>query len=198
MHLLSWGQCKWTMQILGQAFRMPMDDISLKTSCRSIYLSWLLDRDTEVPTIVKEIRGTHMVDQLLITIVQQFSLAFEVRPFTNAESGLNESQVKQYSVLNVNLCFDIVKGLFSAIRKYELILSPDNWSVLLKVIFGIVDTVLGHQNSTTNDSSQDEYISQLSERLSTPLTQLLFEALIRAKYRDPILWNLISVNHLLT
>lgn len=193
VNLLSWGHLKWTMQILGQAFRMPLDDISLKTLCKSIYFKWLLDDESQVPPAVKELRGTANHDQLLLKIVQHFSLAFEARSFTNAESGATESQIKQNSALNVNLCFDIVNGLFLIIRKYDLIISLDSWTVLLKVLFGIADTVLGRQTSLTLDSSQNEYLSQLSERLATPLTQLLFEALLRARYCDRFLWDLIIV-----
>lgn len=190
--LKTWGHLKWTMQILGQSFRMPLDDIALKTLCKSIYFRWLLDETGNDPVALKEIRGTVLHDKLLIRIVQHLSLAFEQRSFTNGEST-NDSHIKQISSLNINLLFDIVKGLFSIIRKFQFGISEKSWSELLKVIFGIVDTVLSSHGSP--DNSQYEYMMQSADRLAESLTQLLFETILRAKYKDSFMWELIIVRY---
>ena len=192
LDLESWGHLKWTMQVIGHAFRMPIDDISLKTSCLSIYLKWLLGEIYDLPKAVREFRETDMHDKLLIKIFQHLSMAFEPRDLTNSDltvTGISETQKKQFASLNINLCFDIVKGLFLVIRKHERFISEDTWVSLLKILFGIVDTVLGN---CLKEEGIPEY-TQMVDRLAEPLMKLLVETIQRAKCRDQFLWKLIIV-----
>ena len=199
-NLSSWGHITWTMEILGHAFKLPIEDVSLMKAVKTIYLNWILGDKSDLPSAIKDSRGTPYQDQLLIIIAQHFSLAFDPRTLstagdlsTSGEVKLTDDQIKTAIISYGNLCLDIVNGFVLIIRNFDATLSKDAWVSLLKVIFGISETVLGSKNSYKEESTQTDLSVNFADRLAAPLVELLIESIIRAKYTDSFLWGLIMV-----
>ncbi|KAI8881367.1 hypothetical protein K501DRAFT_295902 [Backusella circina FSU 941] len=162
--LRSPAHIKWYMEVLGQGFNLPLEDMNITSDDVDMYSNWLFKQRPQViiPTLEQDFYKT---------IFHHFSLLFQPRLYKNTSPLVQR---------HVDLCKKVLKTLLAAGR--TLTLSPETWTVLLKVTLGITDYLL--KEPTIEGSVADE--------LCDDLVETLFELWTRSNIMQVEMWNILK------
>ncbi|KAI9093828.1 hypothetical protein DFS34DRAFT_665968 [Phlyctochytrium arcticum] len=92
-HLLtSPAHVRWMMEVVGQGFSLPIEDVGIIQMTVAVYANWLLEPAC-LPVAVKDLRGEPFEQTFWQTIFQQLSLLFQPRSRADTPSGPSASSV---------------------------------------------------------------------------------------------------------
>lgn len=163
---------RWAMEVLGQAFALPMDDADVILGSLRIYDKWLGVDDAGA----KDLRPACMqkVEQVFIQdLLGQMTLLFEERP-----AAPDASVAKQ-----VSLCAKVLDTFDALSRRRGAQLAPQTWDRLIRLLLGAADAVLHNLRNV------------LGNQLCGQAVRILFEVYLRSlQYCGPRgeLWGLLQ------
>ncbi|KAF9582106.1 hypothetical protein BGW38_000639 [Lunasporangiospora selenospora] len=163
---------RWAMEVLGQGFALPLEELSIAQETTQLYSQWLFEPQMR-PQAFREATGTADEQALYQTIFHHYSLLFQVRsgvalspqppqlqyhrhstmPFSGVHSSSGSSssthstpppQVALGVLIqrHIELCKKVLTVLTMAGRQLGSSFSDETWEVLLKVVLGITDSLL--------------------------------------------------------
>ncbi|KAF9932457.1 hypothetical protein FBU30_008160 [Linnemannia zychae] len=89
--LSSMAHMKWAMEVLGQGFALPLEELSITQETTQLYSQWLFEPQMR-PLAFRQATGTADEQLLYQTIFHHYSLLFQVRSTLPAPSGSNNFQ----------------------------------------------------------------------------------------------------------
>jgi hypothetical protein len=183
---------KWFMEVIGQGFNLPLEDLAITTEDINIYAQWLFEANQRPVAVSRE----GLEQEFFQIIFHQYSLLFRPRiPRQHSGSGNKSSNFTTTSTLipapgaanliaipmappnpspsaretvaqliqrHIELCKKVLTVFTMAGRTLDL--SEETWSVLLKVVLGITDSLLSERVSDgtrTGPSMGDELCEHL-------------------------------------
>ncbi|KAI8096897.1 uncharacterized protein BX664DRAFT_275281 [Halteromyces radiatus] len=185
---------KWYMEVIGQGFALPLEDMNITNDSITIYSQWLLEPNLRPAAVV-----TQDLDQEFFQIIfHQYSLLFQPRIFRSSNQQQQQQQ-QQHSTSNtikdtlaplvqrhIDLCNRILTVISTAGRTLDL--SSDTWTVLLKVMLGITDSLLKEPSGETPIPG----VKNISDELCEPLLRVLFELWLRSRTKEIDMWNILK------
>lgn len=84
---------KWFMEVLGQGFNLPLEDMAITNDDIDIYARWLFEQNTRPAAVVKD----GLEQEFFQIIFHQFSLLFQpriARSSSNSSSSVNNATSK--------------------------------------------------------------------------------------------------------
>lgn len=172
--LYTFSHVHWVMEIIGSGltntkiagFTLPMEDHQVISNCVNLYCSWLCDIWSR-PIAIEE------NDQLCYQLMfQQLSLLFTLRGKINANL-----QSK-----HIELCKTVLKNINLATKTVGKTYSVETWTLLLKVLLGICDSLF-----------RESTASYLTEELLENILWVLFESWLRSEIKSPEMWKSLQV-----
>lgn len=92
---------KWYMEVLGQGFNLPLEDMAITNDDIDIYARWLFEQNTRPVAVVRD----NLEQEFFQIIFHQFSLLFQPRIARSSSNSSNSSfpqQQQQPSSSSVN------------------------------------------------------------------------------------------------
>lgn len=123
------------MEVLGQAFSLPLEEISVISAAASIYIQWLVDPSKRPPAILQADHQT--VQGFLQTIIQHLSLLFEPKKVDGV--GAAKPLLATLASKHVEVCKLALRAFTQASRED---FSSSTWKILLRVMLGITDYLM--------------------------------------------------------
>ncbi|KAG0082686.1 hypothetical protein BGZ93_002318, partial [Podila epicladia] len=219
--LSSLAHMKWAMEVLGQGFALPLEELSIAQETTQLYSQWLFEPQLR-PLAFREAAGTADEQVLYQTMFHHYSLLFQVRPTVPQPrpTGGTPSSVHHHSnhhshhnhhnnhnnalhtptpqvpigVLiqrHIELCKKVLTVLTMAGRQLGNTFSEQTWEVLLKVILGITDSLLREQHTTPSKVLIPEH-NKMSDDLCEHLLRVLFELWLRSNIRQVHMWDILK------
>ncbi|KAF9279402.1 hypothetical protein BGZ68_007949 [Mortierella alpina] len=209
--LFSMAHMKWAMEVLGQGFALPLEELSIAQETTQLYSQWLFEPQVR-PQAFRMAAGT--ADEQLLYQVRALpptapgpSLAqsqsqhhrHPTTPVTSGSSSYHQHHASQAAsqvpvgVLiqrHVELCKKVLTVLTMAGRQLGNSFSEETWEVLLKVILGITDSLLREQPATA--ALQMPEHSKMSDDLCEHLLRVLFELWLRSGIRQVHMWDILK------
>ncbi|KAG0230793.1 hypothetical protein BGX31_005715 [Mortierella sp. GBA43] len=208
---------QWAMEVLGQGFALPLEELSIAQNITQVYSQWLFDTSKR-PQAFREAEGTPNEQKLYQTIFHHYSLLFEVRPAFPPSPGVNHlnNQHHRHSTTpvsnssssssthatptpvapvgvqiqrHIEQCKKVITVLTMAGRQLGSSFSEETWEVLLKVVLGITDSLL-RDNIFRPPAMLTGHI-KMSEELCEHLLRVLFELWLRSNTRRVELWDIL-------
>ncbi|KAJ3279723.1 hypothetical protein HK104_001216, partial [Borealophlyctis nickersoniae] len=155
--LTSFAHVLWAMEVVGQGFALPIEDVGVISASIRVYEAWLLDPAAK-PVAMRDLKGTQSEQKFWQTIFQHISLLFEPRkasgeavsapwlpappPKTTRTLSTDEDHPFDPVRTHVELCNQVLRIITSATRKLGPSFDQDTWIVMLKVLLGICDGLL--------------------------------------------------------
>ncbi|KND00537.1 uncharacterized protein SPPG_09225 [Spizellomyces punctatus DAOM BR117] len=210
--LTSPAHVRWAMEVIGQGFALPIEDVGIIHQTIAVYSNWLLDPST-LPSAIQERKGSDVEQKFWQTIFQQFSLLFQPRSRTEmayspwlqdrSKNKLDPDDTDPLT-LHVDLCHGVLKILTSAGRELGSEFSEETWIVLLKVMIGISDCLLREpmeKEKSAGDSlaKGDKHQSnvyegedagpRMADELCEHLIRVLVELWLRSNLKPVYMWD---------
>ncbi|KAI9033672.1 hypothetical protein CLU79DRAFT_724841 [Phycomyces nitens] len=230
------------MEVIGQGFNLPLEDMHITNDDVSIYAQWLFEPSMRPAAVVNE----GLEQELYQIIFHQFSLLFQPRiprspssqnpqhpnnpsvgrpnsfninglpvnlhtnvasvnmpmPATIANAAINTTQqptgssaatpnvlkntISQLVQRHVELCKRTLTVFATAGRSLEL--TPDTWTVLLKVILGITDSLLREPMGDTSIPG----VVNMGDQLCDHLLRVLCELWLRSETKEVEMWDIFK------
>ncbi|KAL0082446.1 hypothetical protein F4703DRAFT_1739402 [Phycomyces blakesleeanus] len=177
------------MEVIGQGFNLPLEDMHITNDDVSIYAQWLFEPSMRPAAVVNE----GLEQELYQIIFHQFSLLFQPRiprspsaqnnHYTNNSSSDTISQLVQR---HVELCKRTLTVFATAGRSLEL--SPETWTVLLKVMLGITDSLLREPMGDTSIPG----VVNMGDQLCDHLLRVLCELWLRSETKEVEMWDIFK------
>jgi hypothetical protein len=190
------------MEVIGQGFNLPLEDMAITTEDINIYAQWLFEANQRPIAVSRE----GLEQEFFQIIFHQYSLLFRPRiprqqsggsgsksstfstttvvpapgagnmiviPMapTNPPSSSRES-VAQLIQRHIELCKKVLTVFTMAGRTLDL--SEETWSVLLKVVLGITDSLLSERvnDGTRAGSAMGDELCDHLLRVGSSLLEL--------------------------
>lgn len=173
---------KWFMEVIGQSFNLPLEDMTITSDAIDIYARWLFESPR--PTaVVRE----GLEQEFYQIIFHQYSLLFQPR----IARAISCNQVIKDTITpliqrHVELCKKTLKVFARAGRTLQF--SAETWTVVLKVMLGITDYLLKEPAGETLN------VINMADELCDDLLQVLFELWLRSNTMDVEMWDILKVN----
>ncbi|KAF8980736.1 hypothetical protein BGZ46_003773 [Entomortierella lignicola] len=205
---------RWAMEVLGQGFALPLEELWIAQDTTQLYSQWLFEPQMR-PLAFRLVAGTADEQLLYQVMFHHYSLLFQVRtaqppspsplgnpqhnrhPTTPTSSSFQQtppqSQTAPVGVLiqrHIELCKKVLTVLTMAGRQLGNAFSEETWEVLLKVILGITDSLLREQPIKPSAISEH---SKMSEDLCEHLLRVLFELWLRSNTRQVQMWDILKL-----
>eukprot|EP00842_Homolaphlyctis_polyrhiza_P006533 jgi/Hompol1/6881/HPOL_000570-RA len=141
--LKSAAHVKWMMEVVGQGFSLPLEDVSVIQDSINVYHQWLLDEPTRPWAIRNADKDPNLVQQFF----QHYSLLFIPRvrltptPLPPTKTSEMEDCLEM-ALSHVDLCKKVLNIILSAAKTIGHCFTSETWIVLLKVMLGVCDTLL--------------------------------------------------------
>ncbi|KAF9432411.1 hypothetical protein BGZ76_010844 [Entomortierella beljakovae] len=202
---------RWVMEVLGQGFALPLEELSIAQETTQLYSQWLFEPPLR-PLAFRLASGTADEQLLYQAMFHHYSLLFQVRtvqPPSPILSHLGPGQQSRYPATpttpsfqpsvqppptsagflgrHIELCKKVLTVLTMAGRQLGNTFSEETWEVLLKVILGITDSLLREQ--TIKPSTEH---SKMSDDLCEHLLRVLFELWLRSNIRRVQMWDILK------
>ncbi|KAF9981113.1 hypothetical protein BGZ65_004311 [Modicella reniformis] len=217
--LSTMAHMQWAMEVLGQGFGLPLEELTITQDTTQLYSQWLFDPQTR-PSAFRQAAGTADEQRLYQTIFHHYSLLFEVRstlppspgishlynpphhrhsttPVSNSSSSSSTHATPTPQVpvgvlvqRHIELCKKVLTVLTMAGRQLGTSFSEDTWEVLLKVVLGVTDSLL-REHPTRSPALVSEH-SKMSEDLCEHLLRVLFELWLRSNIRQVYMWDILK------
>lgn len=189
------------MEVIGQGFGLPIDQVSSIRDSISVYEGWLLEREVLCPAAVREWKGD-VEQRVWQTIFEQFSLLFQPRPrsemaslfvvggggSSGAASGSGTSKSGREQNLkdgdnapldplsvHVDLCHRVLRIITTATWILGPEFTEETWIVLLKVLIGITDCLLREPVAEGKDKDMPHSSSLSREKERDKHQAIVFE-----------------------
>ncbi|KAL9648269.1 hypothetical protein ABK040_013888 [Willaertia magna] len=160
-NLTTTAHVEWVMEVIGQAFSMPIvDHVSIDRAI-NVYTKWLFEVDQRPFPMQENLQ--YFIQQ----IFNHFSLLFEER---GENSSSNVEERKQH----IYLC-NRVLDIFLQMGVKGDMLEEDTWNHILKVILGVTDSTLRGKRGI--------------QELNYGLLKVLFELWLCSLSDDKVMWN---------
>ncbi|KAF9574487.1 hypothetical protein EC968_006292 [Mortierella alpina] len=215
--LHSMAHMKWAMEVLGQGFALPLEELSIAQETTQLYSQWLFEPQVR-PLAFRMAAGT--VDEQLLyqarlhvrplpttapgpSIAQNQSQHHRhpTTPVTSGSSSYHQHHASQAASASqvpvgvliqrhVELCKKVLTVLTMAGRQLGNSFSEETWEVLLKVILGITDSLLREQPATA--ALQMPEHTKMSDDLCEHLLRVLFELWLRSGIRQVHMWDILK------
>ncbi|KAL4124790.1 hypothetical protein PRIC2_008384 [Phytophthora ramorum] len=156
---------RWSMEVLGHSFALPMEDSDVISGSLDIYQRWLgvdaeaLDGKDQRPACMQKVEQTFIQDML-----GQMTLLFEERSSNGVPSGSVESNMATH----VSLCTKVLETFDALVKHRGAQLSNSTWDRLIRLILGAADGLLHNLRN------------QLGNQLCGQLVRILFEVYLRS------------------
>lgn len=161
------------MEVIGQGFNLPLEDMTITSEDINIYAQWLFEANQRPAAVSRE----GLEQEFFQIIFHQYSLLFRPR-VPRPHSGANKTATyttttvvpapgaanlitipmaspspppntrettAQLTQRHIELCKKVLTVFTMAGRTLDL--SEETWSVLLKVVLGITDSLLSERTS---------------------------------------------------
>ncbi|CAO3698457.1 unnamed protein product [Rhizopus stolonifer] len=171
---------KWFMEVIGQSFNLPLEDMTITSDAIDIYARWLFESPR--PTaVVRE----GLEQEFYQIIFHQYSLLFQPR----IARAISCNQVIKDTITpliqrHVELCKKTLKVFARAGRTLQF--SAETWTVVLKVMLGITDYLLKEAAGETLN------VINMADELCDDLLQVLFELWLRSNTMDVEMWDILK------
>ncbi|KAK3811955.1 MAG: hypothetical protein J3Q66DRAFT_286574 [Benniella sp.] len=181
------------MEVLGQGFALPLEDLAIAHNASQVYTQWLFERENR-PMAFRQAEGTLDEQQLYQTIFHHYSLLFEALSNSSASSSTHATPTPQVPVgvliqRHIEECNKVLTSFTMAGRLLGPSFSEETWEVLLKVLLGITDSLLREQPRSLTLNTEH---SKMSESLCEHLLRVLFELWLRSNTRNVDMWNILQ------
>ncbi|KAF9109351.1 hypothetical protein BGX27_007698 [Mortierella sp. AM989] len=206
---------KWAMEVLGQGFALPLEELPIAQETTQLYSQWLFEPQMR-PLAFRLVAGTADEQLLYQSMFHHYSLLFQVRSAQPPSPGANHLSHHQHyrhsttptsssfqqipspiqiptGVLiqrHIELCKKVLTVLTMAGRQLGNTFSEETWEVLLKVILGITDSLLREQPGKSSASMPEH--SKMSDDLCEHLLRVLFELWLRSNIRQIQMWDILK------
>ncbi|KAI8817858.1 uncharacterized protein EV422DRAFT_570333 [Fimicolochytrium jonesii] len=232
--LTSAAHVRWAMEVVGQGFALPIEEWGVIRACLGVYASWLGGGNGEVggaPVAIGELTGTEVEQRFWQTIFEQLSLLFQPRSPTLPTTAAATSPPPSFPAplapppnlgsatdptdllsIHVDLCHTALSIISTAARQLGEEFSEETWIVLLKVMLGVADCLLGlpvgsqqpsHQHGETGRGNERErekreatdlgtYGPRMADALCQHLIRVLIELWLRAGVRRVYMWDCLK------
>lgn len=173
---------RWVMEIIGQAFSLPLEDIGITSNAASIYIQWLVEPSKRPPAVQKS--NGEVQQQFLQTIFRHLSLLFQPKKVDGI--GAAKPLLATLASKHVEVCKLVLRALSQiaigtgADASSTLIISTATWKVLLRVLLGVTDYLLRMPNHP---------YGYLSEELGEALLSVFIELWLRSEIFSATLWK---------
>ncbi|KAF9102141.1 hypothetical protein BGX29_004915 [Mortierella sp. GBA35] len=121
--LSSMAHMRWAMEVLGQGFALPLEELSIAQETTQLYSQWLFEPQMR-PLAFRQAAGTADEQLLYQTIFHHYSLLFQVRSTLPAPSGSNNSQQHHRHVATTLLSTGHAASALSASAAYHVTPTP--------------------------------------------------------------------------
>ncbi|ORE10052.1 hypothetical protein BCV72DRAFT_247745 [Rhizopus microsporus var. microsporus] len=169
------------MEVIGQSFNLPLEDMAITSDDIDIYARWLFEQHTRPIAVVQE----GLEQEFYQIIFHQYSLLFQpriTRPFSCNQTI--KDTLTPLVQRHVELCKKTLKVFVMAARTLKF--SEETWSVTLKVMLGITDYLL---KEPTGEASG---MINMADELCDTLLQALFELWLRSNVMDVEMWDILK------
>ncbi|KAG0000864.1 hypothetical protein BGZ79_005377 [Entomortierella chlamydospora] len=157
---------RWVMEVLGQGFALPLEELSIAQETTQLYSQWLFEP-------------------------QLRPLAFRLAAGTADEQLLYQLPTAVLIQRHIELCKKVLTVLTMAGRQLGNTFSEETWEVLLKVILGVTDSLLREQPIKSSASMSEH--SRMSDDLCEHLLRVLFELWLRSNIRQVQMWDILKL-----
>ncbi|KAG0235098.1 glycosyl transferase [Actinomortierella wolfii] len=213
--LSSMAHMRWAMEVLGQGFTLPLEELAIAQETTHLYSQWLFEPPLR-PLAFKQAAGT--VDEQLIyqarpihnnAAQQQRATPTSAPPMGSSNISINSNLNSHLHLLHhqgqnsptnvpvnvliqrhVELCKKVLTVLTMAGRQLGSSFSEETWDVLLKVTLGITDCLLREQSDKSSPAVQ-EY-ARMSDDLCEHLLRVLFELWLRSGTQKVEMWDILK------
>ncbi|KAI8067251.1 hypothetical protein BDF21DRAFT_111951 [Thamnidium elegans] len=206
------------MEVIGQGFNLPLEDMSITNQDVDIYARWLFEQSTRPEAVSKE----GLEQEFYQIIFHQFSLLFQPRiarnhvvvsPNNNANNTKTSFHIGVPATAQMPLAFNSVapnqttnlkETLAQLVQRHvelckktlkifamagrTLKLSTETWAVLLKVMLGVTDYLLKEPTGETSNLG----VMNMADELCDNLLQVLFELWLRSNTMDVEMWDILK------
>ncbi|KAG1519702.1 hypothetical protein G6F52_008364 [Rhizopus delemar] len=172
---------KWFMEVIGQSFNLPLEDMGITSDDIDIYARWLFEQHTRPLAVVRE----GLEQEFYQIIFHQYSLLFQPRiaRAINCNAAIKDT-ITPLIRRHIELCKKTLKVFVMAGRTLKL--SPETWAVVLKVMLGITDYLLKEPVGETMN------VINMADELCDHLLQVLFELWLRSNTMDVEMWDILK------
>jgi hypothetical protein len=204
------------MEIVGQGFNLPLYHSSIIRDSVDIYADWLLSPLTR-PFYLQIIdSNSNQFQNFIQDIFMHSSMLFRIRKFHELQNPANPKQREvpedylQLAIFHIELCDKILNSFYTFVTNNSNILTLETWTVILKVLLGVCDTVLkypalsNHPRQITNEFEAEDIGKLMGDKLSVLLIKVnlqLIKCLIEFWLLSPEcsneMWMLLKVYFLL-
>ncbi|KAF9169044.1 hypothetical protein BGX20_010876 [Mortierella sp. AD010] len=208
---------RWVMEVLGQGFALPLEELSIAQETTQLYSQWLFEPQLR-PLAFRLAAGTADEQLLYQSMFHHYSLLFQVRsaqpppspganhfthhyhnrhPTTPTSSSFQQTppplQLPTAVLIqrHIELCKKVLTVLTMAGRQLGNTFSEETWEVLLKVILGVTDSLLREQPIKSSASMSEH--SRMSDDLCEHLLRVLFELWLRSNIRQVKMWDILKL-----
>lgn len=194
---------RWVMEVVGQAFTLPLEDMNIVSNAAAIYMQWLLEPARRPPAVQRSSRDDQQL--FLQTLFRHVSLLFAPKRVEGV--GAAKPLLATLASKHVELCRLTLRTLAQAAASPESLLSKESWDVLLKVLLGVADSLLRLPVSPSvylAEELGDGVLAMLTEhwlragRVPAGLWRALRALLPRWTHRPAVVAHWASLTHGLT
>ncbi|KAF9973300.1 hypothetical protein BGZ73_003471 [Actinomortierella ambigua] len=210
---------RWVMEVLGQGFALPLEELSIAQETTQLYSQWLFEPVLR-PVAFRQALGTPD-EQLLYQARPLHNTSTHQRTPTGPAPATGSASVNSniattlhllhhhqpvqsvptqvsVSVLvqrHVELCKKVLTVFTMAGRQLGGSFSEETWDVLLKVTLGITDCLLREPSDKTSPAAAaaaaQEY-ARMSDDLCEHLLRVLFELWLRSGTQKVEMWEILK------
>eukprot|EP01122_Echinamoeba_exundans_P014768 TRINITY_DN6753_c0_g1_i2.p1 TRINITY_DN6753_c0_g1~~TRINITY_DN6753_c0_g1_i2.p1 ORF type:complete len:1091 (-),score=190.34 TRINITY_DN6753_c0_g1_i2:1420-4692(-) len=165
---------RWVLEVIGQGFTLPIEDVPIMEKCISLYSKWLLSPSELRPP------GFNAQDQYFYQrMFFHLSNLFEPRARDDGPASVAGPQNQ------VKLCKDVLDNIYLVgAQKLSTSVTQETWESWLKLMLGIVDSIFRNKGNSGAVAH-----SFLIKSLGPPAFRVLCEMWLLSKTENPELWN---------
>lgn len=175
---------RWTMEVLAQAFNLPLEDISIISNAASVYIQWLVEPSKRPLAISKADEETQQ--KFIQTVFRHVSLLFQPKKVDGV--GAAKPLLATLASKHVEVCKLMLRTLNQVALSSQtevamegaLKMSTATWKVLLRVLLGVTDYLL---------RVPTQPYCYLSEELGEALLSNLIELWLRSQIFSADMWK---------
>lgn len=177
--LNTYTKVKFFLEIIGQAFGLPLDDLGVTGKAAEFYISWLTPCNG--PSTIPRPEGVAIEsqDDFIQTLVKHLSVVFIPKKGPDVKG----STATLFGGKHVDMCKSILKS-FTSLSRCPEVMSEASWKVLIKVTLGISDSLLRLPLLPP---------CYLADELTEDLLATCLEVFLRSKTHSASLWKALKV-----
>jgi hypothetical protein len=162
------------MELVGQGFNLPLNNLSIIDMSVYVYSTWLLQISKRPIVMKNSISEENIVQRFIQNMFKQSSLLFRVRQPNELHSPSKKTNEDVYENVkeHIELCKKVVGVYASCVREHSVTFSEETWMVILKVLLGICDSLL-RDPIVSKKGKNDFEIEQVGMYIGDQLCEIL-------------------------